>query len=179
MPNRKKFDGATEAVKPRRIILYLSAVYPAIILFFILTFSAPISASAQLKIWEFEQIDSLQKQEPKTVVVFIKASWCRYCAAMEQSTFKDQTVINLLNTKSYFVILDAETKRDIRFQNNSYHFLPTGNNTGRHELVEALGKIKGQIALPTTTILNEKMEIIFQVDEYLSVQKFKKLLQRL
>ncbi len=148
--------------------------------FLALAFSASqLPSIAQAKTWEFEQIDSLQMAEPKPVLIFIKAGWCRYCVAMEQTVFNAKSVIELINEKVWFIILDGETKRDILFRGETYSFIPTGNNAGSHELAEALANIKGQIAFPTTTILNSKNEIIFQAAEFIDKARFSKLLKSL
>ena len=51
---------------------------------------------AQLKIIEFSKIDSLQKKQPKICVVFIHTNWCKYCALMQNTTFKNDNIIKTL-----------------------------------------------------------------------------------
>lgn len=137
------------------------------------------TAFAQLKTWQFEDIDSLQKSEQRPVIVFIHTTWCRYCAAMKKTTFKDKTIIDELNQKSYLVFLDAESKKDIVFNKHVFKYKPTGNNTGSNELADHLAMIHGQVAYPTICILNAKNEIIYQLSNYLSPSDFKLILNAL
>lgn len=149
-------------------------------MFFILVCNCkPLSVFAQLQNYQFEQIDSLQKVEPRPVIVFIHTTWCRYCVAMMQTTFKDKSIITELNKKHYLVLLDAEAKQDIFFNNHLFKFKATGNNTGSHELAEQLALINGHIAFPAICILNPKTEIIFQQSSYLSSADLKQILNNL
>jgi thioredoxin-related protein len=136
----------------------------------------PLSVFAQLQTYQFVQIDSLQKIETRPVFVFIHTTWCKYCAAMEHTTFKDKAIIEVLNKKYYCIFLDAETKQDIFFNNHLFKYKATGNNTGSHELAEQLAFLNGQIAFPTICILNEETEIAFQQSNYLSSADLKKIL---
>jgi len=136
----------------------------------------PLPTFAQLQIYQFEQIDSLQKIQPRPVFIFIYTTWCKYCAAMEQITLKDKSNIVALNEKYYCILLDAETKQDIFFNNHLFKYRATGDKTGSHELAEQLAFINGQIAFPTICILNLKKEIIFQHSNYISSADLKPIL---
>ncbi len=132
---------------------------------------------AQIKNVQFEHLDSLQKIEKRTVVVFFHTSWCRYCGTMKNTTFKNNEVIKALNQKFYFVSLDIEEKKDITFRGYIFKFKPTGTNTGVHELAEQLGTINGQLAYPGVCFLNTNFEIIYQHDGYASARQLINLLQ--
>ena len=134
---------------------------------------------AQLPQISFSQLDSLQKKDPRKVVVFIHTDWCRYCRAMEETTFKNAAVKKFLNNEFYFVFLNAEEKQDILFNRHVFKFKPTGSGTGIHELAEQLGTIKGSGTYPAFCFLNEKNEIIYQVADYISARDFKNILDRL
>lgn len=139
----------------------------------------PLSTFAQLQSYQFEQIDSLRKKEQRPVFIFIHTTWCKYCAAMKQTTFKDKAIIAALNKKYYFILLDAETKKDIFFNNHLFKYKATGLNTGRHELAEQLASVNGQMDFPTICILNSDMEIIFQQGDYLPAADLKSILNML
>lgn len=98
---------------------------------------------------------------------------------MKATTFKNQEIIEKLNSDFYFIDFNAEEKRDISFNNHVFKFQPSGNNVGVHELALQLGTINNQIAYPTLCVLNEKNEIIFQYNIYLSPNDFKILLGKL
>lgn len=140
------------------------------ILLSLLLFWAIPSSFAQLKSYSFEEVEQLTKTNPKPIVVFVHTSWCKICKMMEQSTFKNSEVINELNTNFYFVPLDAETKRDIWFNEHQFQFKPTGTTTGVHELATALATIDGVVSYPTLTVLDLERTIVFQKNSYLDAK---------
>ncbi len=133
----------------------------------------------QLKSYSFEEIESLEQIQKRKIVVFIHTDWCQFCQRMKATTFKNQEIIEKLNSDFYFVDFNAEEKRDITFNNQTFKYKPSGNNVGVHELALQLGTINNQIAYPTLCVLNEKNEIIFQYNIYLSPNDFKILLEKL
>ncbi|WP_125718343.1 thioredoxin family protein [Flavobacterium ustbae] len=133
----------------------------------------------QLKSNSFEEVDSLQQIQKRKTVIFIHTDWCQFCQRMKATTFKNPEIIAKLNADFYFIDFNAEEKRDIHFQNQTFKFQPTGNNVGVHELALQLGTINNQITYPILCVLNEKNEIIFQYNYYLSQKDFKQLLEKL
>ena len=134
---------------------------------------------SQLNLVPFEQIDSLQKIEKRPVIVFIHAHWCNYCKVMQNKTFKNTTLINLINTNFYFVSFDAEEKRKINFNHSEFNFKPNGSNSGINELAIALGTINNQINYPVLCILNDKNEIILQHTGFLNAKDLIFILRKL
>lgn len=146
---------------------------------FILFFGITSTGFCQLKLNSFEKIDSSQQIQKRKIIVFIHTDWCQFCQRMKSTTFKNQEIIETLNSKFYFIDFNAEEKRDITFQNQTFKFRPTGNNVGVHELALQLGTINNQITYPVLCVLNEKNEIILQYNNYLKPQDFKLLLEKL
>ena len=136
------------------------------------------SGFAQLKIYTFEEAEKLSNENPKPFVVFIHTSWCKYCKMMENSTFKNSEIINILNTEFYFISLDAESKNDIHFNNHQFQFIPKGQNTGIHELATALATIDSQVVYPTITILKSDFSIVFQKHSFLSSKDLLVILEK-
>lgn len=137
------------------------------------------SLFAQIKTVRFEQIDSLQKIEKRNVVVFIHTDWCKYCQTMQNTTFKNDSIIYKLNTQFYFIDLNAEQKENIVFNGRTFKYKPTGTNTGIHELAEQLATEDIQVAYPTLCFLNSNKEIIFQYDQFINSTDLSTLLTRL
>ena len=146
---------------------------------FIFFFGITSTVFCQLKSRTFEEIDSLQKIQKRKTIVFIHVDWCQFCQRMKETTFKNQEIIEKLNSDFYFISLNGEEKQDITFNNHTFKYLPSGNNVGVHELALALGTINNQILYPVLCVLNEKNEIIFQYSNYLSQADFKILLEKL
>ena len=141
-------------------------------------FCAIPSGFAQLKTYTFEEAEKLSKENPKPFVVFIHTSWCKYCKIMENSTFKNSEISNILNAEFYFISLDAESKDDIHFNNHQFQFIPKGQNTGIHELATALATIDSQVVYPTVTILESDFSIVFQKNSFLSNKELLVILEK-
>jgi thioredoxin-related protein len=148
--------------------------------FFILFifFWAIPSGFAQLKTYSFEEVAELSKENPKPIVVFIHTSWCKYCKIMENSTFKNQEVVTLLNGAFYFISFDAETKNTITFNNYTFKFKPKGQNTGIHELATALATINNEVVYPTITVLDTDLSILFQKHSFQNAKEFVSILEK-
>lgn len=145
---------------------------------FIFFFMAIPKGFAQLNMVQFEQIDSLQKVEKRNVIVFIYTDWCKYCKVMHDKTFNNKEVTQLLNDKFYFIDFNAQEKRRIIFNKNTFVFKPNGINSGIHELSMELGTIDKQISYPVLCILNEKNEIIFQYNSFLNAKDLINILKK-
>jgi len=142
-------------------------------------FGITSSGFCQFQNRTFEEIDALQQIQKRKTIIFIHTDWCQFCHRMKQTTFKNQKIIQKLNSDFYFIDFNAEEKRDIRFNNQIFKYQPTGNNVGVHELALQLGTMNNQIVYPVLCVLNDKKEIILQYNSYLSPSDFKVLLEKL
>ncbi|MFH7016093.1 thioredoxin family protein [Flavobacterium sp. FlaQc-47] len=145
----------------------------------IIFFGVTSTGFCQLKSKSFEEVDSLQYFQKKKIIVFIHTDWCQFCQRMKNTTFKNEEIMEKLNSHFYFIDFNAELKRDITFNNQTFNYKPSGNNVGVHELALELGTINNQIVYPVLCVLNEKNEIILQYNNYLSPKDFKLLLEKL
>lgn len=136
------------------------------------------TGSAQLNLRKFEEIDNLQNVEKRKVIVLLHTDWCKFCAAFQSKTLKNEAIITLLNEKFYFIDFNAEEKKTITFNNQKFQFQPSGTNSGTHELAIQLATINGKINYPTLCFLNENNEIIFQHNGFLNTKDFKLLLEK-
>jgi thioredoxin-related protein len=134
---------------------------------------------AQLHTVSFAELDSLQKVEQRNVVVFIHTDWCKYCLQMKSTTFRNDSVVNVLNKLFYVIDLNAESKKVITYGGYEFKFKPTGSNTGIHELAEQLGMINGKLDFPTVSVLNAKNEIVFQNGGFLQTDELLAVLMAL
>ncbi|MCR4033074.1 MULTISPECIES: thioredoxin family protein [Flavobacterium] len=149
------------------------------LILFILFFGITSMGFCQLKSRTFEEVDSLQQIQKRKIIVFIHTDWCQFCQRMKTTTFKNQKIIQKLNSDFYFIDFNAEEKREVRFHNQTFAYKPSGNNVGVHELALQLGTINNQIVYPVLCVLNEKYEIIFQYNNYLDSNNFTNLLEKL
>lgn len=130
-----------------------------IVVFIFFTFSF-FSANAQLKVYDINQIDSLQIIEKRNVVLFTYTDWCKYCELMKHTTFKHKDLIYLLNTKYYMVMFNGESKQKVNYKGKSFGFMATGKNIGEHEFLKALTQGKS-IYYPSIYVISIKNNIIF------------------
>lgn len=135
------------------------------------------SEKSELRVFTFEEVEKLQQQEPKPILVFLYTDWCKICFGMKQNTFKNGKVIRILNDNFYFITLNGEEKKDISFLGKKFVYKPSGSKTGTHELAKELGFIDNKISYPTTLILNEKFEIDLQIDSFMNRKKMISILK--
>jgi hypothetical protein len=140
------------------------------------SFLLSFAGYAQLNHTTFEELDSLQRVAPRPVVVFIHTHWCKYCAALENTTLRHERVVALLNERYYFVSFDAEQREDIHLRGRTFSFQPSGHRQGIHELAKQLGTVDGAVAYPTLCVLNADYEIVFQHNQFMSASDLSKAL---
>lgn len=145
------------------IVFFLFLVFPAF---------------GQNKWYSFTEVEMLNKTTPKPILVFVNTSWCKYCKMMENSTFKNQEVMQLLSESFYLVSLDAEEQSDITFLNHTFQFKPNGKNTGVHELATELATINNEIIYPTITLLATDYSVLFQKHSYTNAKELIAILQK-
>jgi len=136
----------------------------------LLFLASSFSVSAQLKSYQFEEIEGLQLQDVKPVFVFTYTKWCTYCAAMKIKVFNDSKVVELLNKHFYFIWLNAEEERKIIFNKQQFDFKPSGVKTGIHQLAAELATIDKELTFPSFCILNPANEIIYQKRDFTSAK---------
>jgi len=136
------------------------------------------SEKSELRVFTFEEVEKLQQQKPKPILVFLYTDWCKICFGMKKTTFQNKEVIQLLNDAFYLIYLNGEEKNDISFLGNTYTYKPTGTTTGMHELANELGAVKKRIAYPTTIILNTAFEIDAQLIGFYNSKKMKRVITK-
>ena len=149
-----------------------------VFLILILFNSYCICAKAQIKTIEFHQLDSITTLQSRPTIIFIHTDWCKYCAAMKQSTFKNKSVVEAINKDYYFIDFNAETRNQIVFNNRTFAYEPTGTNTGIHELAKFFVESNAEISYPMITILDTSKKILFQQSGYISSKQMSFILQQ-
>lgn len=130
-----------------------------------------VVVQAQLRQYKIEQIDSLQRLQPKPVLVFMYADWCVYCKQMRYTTFRNKKLIDVLNKQFYVISFNGEQQTDVYFRGKKFVFVPTGNGTGYHQLLFALGMPRQEIGYPSTSFLRSDLSVIDNASGYLSAKE--------
>jgi thioredoxin-related protein len=128
----------------------------------------------KLNTYSFEEVEKLQSQNPKSVLVFVYTDWCKICFGMKKTTFKNDKIITLLNTNFYVIYLNAATKNEITFIGKIFR----NQSSGVHELASILAMKNKQIAYPTIVILNKKMEIDLQLQGFRNSNQLTTILEK-
>ncbi|MFT5619375.1 MAG: thioredoxin-related protein [Arenicella sp.] len=103
----------------------------------------------------FEQLTDSIRSNPKPILIFIHTDWCKFCKMQGKNTFGDGDLAKSLNQDYYALQLNAENKEDLKFLNRVYK----SDLNNHHELANYLGKENGELAFPTTVLLNQNFQL--------------------
>lgn len=125
-----------------------------VILFLWLTSGIEL-VNAQLQVNWISWNDAIasQKIEARKIFVFVYRKDCPHSAKMDSITFKDTTVINMLNFEYFAVKFDAETKDTIHYQGLNLVSEKSGDFYF-HQLAVSL--LNGDMSFPSFVILDEE-----------------------
>ena len=90
---------------------------------------------------------------------------------------RKSSVIKLLNENYYYLPFDGEQKEDVSFLGYEFQYVPSGQNTGTHDLATSLGSIDGVLTYPTFVLMNEAYEITFQYSGFLTEAELEEVLK--
>ncbi|MGB1206086.1 MAG: thioredoxin family protein [Chitinophagales bacterium] len=113
------------------------------------------NGNAKIKWLTFDEAVKQNKSQPKKIFVDLYTDWCTWCIKMEKATFEHPDIIEYINENFYPVKLDAETRRNISFQNNQYIYRPDAGKRGVHEL--AIFLTRGKLNYPSVVFLDENL----------------------
>ncbi len=135
-------------------------------LFIILLMAAPAlllnGQTATVKWYSIEEAAALAKTDPRPIFVDAYTDWCGWCKKLDQDTFSDPVIAEILNTKYYAVKFDAEGKEPVTFQGRK--FVNDGSLGKTHQLAYAL--LQGKLGYPTVVFLTATSELITPVSGY-------------
>ncbi|QNL49337.1 thioredoxin family protein [Olivibacter sp. SDN3] len=153
--------------------MFLRFLY--LLICFIVMQTAAIAAPADTV--DITRLPTLQAKEKRPVILLIGTNWCAYCHAMKQNLAKEP-LASLVATSYYYVVLDAEEKRTIRFASRYFSYRPNGVDTGLHELAEWFGKSEeGELSYPTLCILDSNGNVQFKYAGFLRKNELDRLLR--
>jgi thioredoxin-related protein len=145
---------------------------PITIIFFISLSIFAFSQKENIKWYSIEEAEKLIKDNPRPIFIDAYTDWCGWCKKLDQDTFSNLIIADILTTKFYPVKFNAEGKNDVTFQGKT--FINDGKSGNAHQLAVAL--LKGQLSYPTVVFLNEKGQFLTPVPGYRSAKEMEELL---
>lgn len=108
---------------------------------------------------DYDKLQNVSSNNDKSFMIFFYADWCPYCKKMEETTFTDKEVIELLNNNFVSLKINSESKQILSKTNKNI----TGISLAQ----------KYQITgLPTVVFLDKKGVALTAVPGYLSTDLF-------
>ena len=107
-----------------------------------------------------EGIEKAMKTKERLIVLQLSTDWCVYCKMQDRQLSKDKNVSSLLEEKTYYINLNAESKDSLKFNETLYR--PSSYKNGLHEFTLAVSGQNQQPAFPMWVIFNKDYEIIYR-----------------
>lgn len=125
-------------------------------------------------VWmSFEEAMDENEKKKKFIFIDIYTDWCGWCKKMDQSTFKDESVVSYMNEHFYSVKMNAEKEEGIVYKEKLYE-LKNYNGKTYNEL--AVNLLSGKMSFPSFIVLSKRAIKIGSIAGY---QKPSELLSRL
>ncbi len=112
-------------------------------------FSFTAEPREQINWLSMEEMQLAYKKEPRPLLVDLYTNWCGWCKEMDRTTYKNAKVAAYINQHYYAVKFDAESKKDVLFNNKLYTY---NKQMKANELAMHLSF--GQMEYPTTIFLS-------------------------
>jgi thioredoxin-related protein len=125
-----------------------------------------------VKWYSIEEAEKLAKSNPRPMMIDTYTDWCGWCKKLDQDTFSNQVIAEILNTKFYPVKFDAEGKYPVTFQGKK--FINDGKSGNANQLAVVL--LSGQLSYPNLVFLNDQLQLLTNVPGYREPKEMEALL---
>lgn len=107
--------------------------------------------SQEIHWMSWDEAAAANAKVPKKIFVDVYTDWCGWCKRMDQTTFKDSTIVDFMSQYFYAVKLNAEQKESIFWRDMEFKWVAGGRN-GFNEL--ALEILDRQMSFPSFVLLD-------------------------
>ncbi len=133
-----------------------------------------------IKWYSLEEAQKLVKENPKKILIDFYTEWCGPCKMMFKNTYSNPVIINYINNNFYPVKFNAEGSdtvlfKDSTYYNNGYDKEKTGRNS-THSLTYILSNLNNSIKYPSTTFLDENLNVLTVVQGVIAPNEFLSIL---
>lgn len=142
------------------------------ILSFVVISTVIFAQGKEVKWYTIQEAEKLIKENPRPMFIDTFTDWCGWCKKLDQDTFSNPVIAEILNNKFYPVKFDAEGKDTVRFQGMT--FINDGKAGKTHQLAVAL--LKGQMFYPNIVFFNEYIQLLTNVPGYRTAKEMEILL---
>ncbi len=133
----------------KRMILFIS--------FFLYLINTSAQTIEKINWINFSQLNDSLKVNPKKVIVDFYANWCSICHEMENTTFSDRRVIEIINKEYYAVKMNIESRDTILFGGQVYTNKRYKKPNPVHEIPLLIGSRKDKpFSLPIIVLLDDE-----------------------
>ncbi len=120
-------------------------------LFTLLVLSSISLQGQEIKWMTWEEAAMANEKNPKKIFVDVYTDWCGWCKKMDQTTFKEPAVVEIMNEDFYAVKLNAEQQASIFWRDMEFKWTPGGRG-GTNKLASEL--LDGQMSFPSFVLLD-------------------------
>ena len=123
------------------------------------------TADTEIQWVTLDELQELNKKEPRKVFIDIYATWCGPCKLMDKKTFADPEIVQYVNENYYAVKLNGEGKSKVSI---------FGKTMTEAELAYAF-QIRGY---PSTVFMTEELQPYQPVAGYIPAKEFLRMLKQ-
>ena len=122
----------------------------------ILVFALLISTLAtgqEIRWMTWDEAVAANVTSPKKIFVDVYTDLCGWCKRMDQTTFRDSTLVDYMNKHFYAIKFNAEQKETITWKGYEFKWIAGGRN-GYNELAAII--LERQMSYPSFVLLDEE-----------------------